>query len=51
MKKIILHAHSYAGNTIEALHLVQDELLRVDGVMTFNIMADLILIITGAYGK
>ena len=36
---------------IEALHLVQDKLLRIDGVMTFNITADLILVITGAYGK
>ena len=47
----MLHAHSYAGKTIEVLHLVQDELLRVDGVMIFNITADLILVSKGAYGK
>lgn len=35
----------------ETLHLVKDELLRVYGVMIFNIMADLILVVKGAYGK
>ena len=35
----------------ETLHLVKDELLRVYGVMIFNIMTDLILVFKGVYGK
>ena len=35
----------------ETLHLVKDELLRVYGVMIFNIITDLILVAKGVYGK
>ena len=35
----------------ETLHFVKDELLRVCGVMMFNIITDLILAPKRAYGK
>ena len=41
----MLDAHGYCmqESTIEALHLVKDKLLRIGGVMKFNITTDLIL--------
>ena len=47
----MLDAHSYAGNTTEALHLLKDELLTLDGGMIHNIKADLILVVKAAYVK
>ena len=49
----MLDAHSYCmqESTIEVLHLVKDELLRIGGVMKFNIKTDLILEVKEAYGK
>ena len=35
----------------ETLDSVKDELPRAYGVMIFNIMRDLILVVKGAYGK
>ena len=35
----------------ETLHLVKDELLRVYGVMIFNIIRDLTLVAKAVYGK
>ena len=43
---VIMQEHS-----TETLHLVENELLRIYGVMIFNIMADLILVLKGAYRK
>ena len=43
---IVMQEHS-----TETLHLVRDDLRRVYGVMIFNIMTDLILVVKGAYGK
>ena len=37
--------------TIEAVPLVKDKLLRIGGVMKFNISTVLILELKGAYGK
>ena len=39
INKIMLDAHGYCmqENTIEALHLVKDGLLRIGGAMKFNI--------------
>ena len=49
----MLDAHGYCmqENTIEALRLVKDEVLRVCSVMKVNITTDLILEVKGAYGK
>lgn len=47
----MLDAHSYAGNSTEALHLLKDELLRDDGGMIYNIKADLSLVVKAAYVK
>ena len=49
----MLDAHGYCmqENTIEALHLVKDGLLRIGGAMKFSITTDLILEVKGAYGK
>ena len=40
----------WEGST-ETLHLVKDDLLKVYGVMIFNIMTYLILVVKGAYGN
>ena len=49
----MLEAPSYfmQESTIEALHLVKEEMLRIGGVMKFNITTDLILEVNRAYGK
>lgn len=49
----MLEAPSYfmQESTIEALHLVKEEMLRIGGVMKFNISTVLILELKGAYGK
>lgn len=38
-------------DTIKAVPLVKDKLLRIGGVMKFNITTDLILEVNRAYGK
>ena len=49
----MLEAPSYfmQESTIEALHLVKEEMLRIGGVMKFNITTDLILEVNRAYGE
>ena len=45
INKIMLEAPGYfmQESTVEALHLVKEEMLRIGGVMKFNINTDLIL--------
>ena len=51
INKIMLDSYGYCmqENTIDIFCLVKDELLRIGGVMKFNITADLILEVKGAY--